>query len=103
VYGVAALSLVAVMVISHQSPFGYSPATYLYMLGLALIPQLIGHSTFNWTLRYMPASLVSITTLGEPVGSAILALFILRETPSPLTLGGGVLILFGIYLSSKNP
>jgi len=69
---------------------------------LALVPQLIGHSTYNWALRYMPAALVSITTLGEPIGSAILAYFILSETPTLLTILGGVLILAGIYLASKT-
>ncbi|MEW5830227.1 MAG: EamA family transporter, partial [Chloroflexota bacterium] len=53
-----------------------------------------------WALKYLPAALVSVTTLGEPIGSAILAYFLLRETPSALTLFGGVLILAGIYVSS---
>lgn len=101
VYGVAAVVLIALMLVSGQSPLGFPPVTYLYMLGLALVPQLIGHSTYNWALKYMPASLVSITTLGEPVGSAILALLLLGEVPSPLTLGGGALILAGIFLASK--
>ncbi len=100
VYGVAAIALIIYMLAAGQTPFGYPPVTYLWMLCLALIPQLIGHSTYNWALRYMPASLVSITTLGEPIGSAILAFFILRESPSALTLFGGILILAGIYLAS---
>lgn len=100
VYGVAAMALLLTMLAARQTPFGYPPVAYLWMLLLALIPQLIGHSTYNWALRYMPASLVSITTLGEPIGSAILAFFILGESPSSLTLLGGVLILAGIYLAS---
>lgn len=100
VYGVAAIALIIYMLAAGQTPFGYPPITYLWMLCLALIPQLIGHSTYNWVLRYMPASLVSVTTLGEPIGSAILAFFILGESPSLLTLFGGGLILIGIYLAS---
>jgi len=102
VYGVAALALLLTMLAARQTPFGYPPVTYLWMLGLALIPQLIGHSTYNWALRYMPASLVSVTTLGEPIGSAILAFFILNETPTALTLIGGALILGGIYIASLS-
>ncbi len=101
VYGAAAIALVGYMLCAKQSPFGYTSVIYLWLLALALIPQLIGHSTYNWALRYIPASLVSITTLGEPIGSAILAYFILDETPSILTLGGGILILAGIYLSTR--
>ncbi len=102
VYGMAAVGLIGIMLIAKESPFGYQPVTYLWILLLALIPQLIGHSTYNWALRYLPAAMVSVTTLGEPVGSAILAYFILKESPTVLTIAGGVLILFGIYLTSRN-
>lgn len=103
VYGMAAIVLLAVMFITGKALVGYSPATYLWIVLLALIPQLVGHSTYNWALRYLPAAMVSITTLGEPVGSAILAYFILSERPTILTIFGGVLILGGIYLASRGP
>jgi drug/metabolite transporter (DMT)-like permease len=102
VYGMAAIVLVVIMLATGSSPFGYSPVTYLWILLLALIPQLVGHSTYNWALRYLPAAMVSVTTLGEPVGSAILAYFILQESPTALTIGGGVLILLGIFLTSRS-
>lgn len=102
VYSVAAIALIVYMLAAGQSPLGYPSLTYVWMLALALIPQLIGHSTYNWALRYMPASMVSVTTLGEPIGSAILALVILGEIPALLTLIGGALILVGIYLSTKT-
>ena len=101
VYGIAAVVLLGIMAVAGQSPIGFPPITYIWILLLALVPQLIGHSTYNWALRYLPAALVSITTLGEPIGSAILAYFILREIPTPLTIFGGVLILGGIYISSR--
>ena len=102
VYGVAAATLLAAMFASGQSPTGYSNMTYVWILLLALIPQLIGHSTFNWILRYLPVTLVAITTLGEPLGSAVLAYFILQEIPASLTIFGGLLILAGIYFSSRK-
>jgi len=102
VYSTAAICLLAFMLIAGESPFGYSPMTYLWIVLLALIPQLIGHSTYNWALAHLPAAFVAITTLGEPIGSAILAYFILQETPTAAILTGGVLILIGIYLASRN-
>ena len=102
VYGAAAAALFAAMFASGQSPAGFSGMTYVWILLLALLPQLIGHTTFNWVLRYLPVTLVAITTLGEPIGSAVLAYFILKEMPASLTLLGGVLILIGIYVSSRN-
>jgi len=100
VYGFAAIVLLGIVLIAHQRVTGYSSMTYLWIVMLALIPQLLGHSTYNWALRYLPAALVSITTLGEPIGSAILAFFFLKETPSLPTILGGILILAGIYLAS---
>ena len=102
VYGISALGLVVVMFLAGQSPLGYPLQAYVWIFLLALIPQIIGHSTFNWALGYLPAAFVAVTTLGEPVGSAILAFFFLQETPSMVMIAGGVLILFGIYLASRN-
>lgn len=102
VYGMASVTLIIFTLISGSTLFGYEPKAYFWIFLLAAIPQLIGHSTYNWSLKYLPASLVSITTLGEPIGSAILAFFILSESPPALTYCGGALILAGIYLSSRN-
>jgi drug/metabolite transporter (DMT)-like permease len=72
------------------------------LLLLALIPQLLGHSSFNWALRYLSAAYVSITLLGEPIGSTILAYFLLGETPTALKIFGAILILLGIYIASQS-
>ena len=102
VYGMCALALIIIMFAAGQSPLGYPLPTYGWIFLLAAFPQLIGHSTFNWALKHMPASLVAVTTLGEPVGSAILAFFILKESPGIATIAGGVLILAGIVLASRT-
>jgi drug/metabolite transporter (DMT)-like permease len=102
VYGMAALVLIGLMFISGQPPLGYPPQTYLWFLLLALIPQLLGHSSFNWALRYLSAAFVSIVLLGEPIGSIILAYFLLGETPAAIQLGGAALILVGIAVASKT-
>jgi drug/metabolite transporter (DMT)-like permease len=101
VYGMAAVVLLGIMLAFGQSPLGYPPLVYVWMLMLALVPQLLGHSTFNWALRYLPASFVAVTLLGEPIGSTILAFVILNESPSALEIGGGLLILAGIYVASR--
>ncbi len=102
VYGMAAVVLVIIMLVARENPVGYSPQIYLWLVLLAVIPQLIGHSTFNWALGYLSAAYVSITLLGEPIGSTILAYFFLHEKPTPLKLIGGVLILVGIYVASRS-
>ncbi|OGO31200.1 MAG: hypothetical protein A2136_09905 [Chloroflexi bacterium RBG_16_54_11] len=102
VYGMAAVVLILIMFSAGLRPFGYPAQTYLWLILLAVIPQLIGHSTFNWALGYLSAAYVSITLLGEPIGSTILAYFILQEQPSVIKLAGGVLILVGIYIASRS-
>jgi drug/metabolite transporter (DMT)-like permease len=77
---------------------GYSGTTYLMMVLLAVVPQLIGHSSFNLALRLIPVTLVSVAILGEPVGATLLGYFILDEVPSAKELMGGVLILAGIFI-----
>jgi drug/metabolite transporter (DMT)-like permease len=102
VYGAAAAALLAVMFAAGESPAGYPPLTYLWFILLALVPQLLGHTSFNWALGYLPASFVSVVLLGEPIGSTILAFLILGEAPGWLKIGGGALILAGIYLASRT-
>jgi drug/metabolite transporter (DMT)-like permease len=102
VYGMAALVLVVLMLARGHSPFGYPPQAFLWFLLLALVPQLLGHSSFNWALGYLSAAYVSIALLGEPVGSTVLAFFLLQETPSALEIFGAILILSGIYVASRS-
>jgi drug/metabolite transporter (DMT)-like permease len=101
VYGISAIVLLVIMIAAGQTPVGYPLQTYGWIFLLAAFPQLIGHSTYNWVLRYLPATLVAILTLAEPIASATLAYLILRETPANGVLLGGLLILLGIYLASR--
>ncbi len=102
VYGTAAVTLVLMTGVAQQTFVGYSPPVYLCFLLLALGPQLLGHSSFNWALAHLPATFVSVATLGEPIGSTILAYLILRETPTPLKIVGAALILVGIIIVSHK-
>jgi drug/metabolite transporter (DMT)-like permease len=100
VYGLAGLVLIAMVLVSGQPAFGFSPMIYVYLLLLALLPQLLGHSSFNWALAHLPASYVSIALLGEPVGASILAAILLGEMPGGLKLVGIGLILAGILIAT---
>jgi drug/metabolite transporter (DMT)-like permease len=102
VYGIAAVVLIIIMFASGQSSSGYPPQTYLWFILLALVPQIFGHSSFNWALGYLSAAFVSITLLGEPIGSAVLAYILLDETPTLLKIFGAILILAGIYIASRG-
>lgn len=102
VYGIAACFLLVLVLLSDQPLVGYPPLAWIWFLLLALVPQLIGHSSFNWALGYVSAAFVSISLLGEPVGSTILAYLLLDESPGLFELIGAILILAGIYLASAG-
>lgn len=81
---------------------GFSAGTYWAFLGMALISQIAGHSSYNWALKWFSSSLVAVSLLGEPVGSTILAYFVLGERLSVVKVLGGGLILIGIYLAAAQ-
>lgn len=101
VYGMAAVVLIGFVLLSGSPTVGFSAGTYLWLVLLAVIPQLIGHSTFNWALGYLPASFVAITLLGEPIGSSLLAFALLGEVPTTGVVIGGSLILGGIAIAAR--
>lgn len=99
-YLAAALALGMAAAGSGSPLSGFPPINWLWILLLALGPQLLAHSSYNWALRYLPAAVVSLTLLGEPVGATVLAYLLLDEQPPLLRLVGGGLILVGIGLAS---
>jgi len=100
VYGIAAIILAFLVLLRREPVFSYSSPTYLWLIALGLIPQLLGHSLFNWALKFISAAYVSLTLLGEPIGTIILALIFLRESPTFLEGIGAGLILMGILVAS---
>jgi drug/metabolite transporter (DMT)-like permease len=102
VYAVAGFFMSVLMLFSKVSFIGYSPTAYLLFFALAIIPQLLGHSSFNYALKYKSSALVSVALLGEPIGSVILAFLLLKETPAAAEIAGGAFILIGIYLVSRS-
>ncbi len=101
-YAIAGLVLGAASVASGQPMLGYQPRTYALLLALAIVPQILGHSVFNWAVRHVPPVYVSVAMLGEPVGATLLAWAILGEPPALTTVLGGVLILAGILAASPS-
>ena len=102
VYGTAAAVLLALTLLTGAELTGYSQTTYVMFFLLAIIPQLLGHSSFNLAARIMPVTIVSVAILGEPVGATLLGIFILGERPGAAEIIGGGVILLGIYLVLKG-
>ena len=96
VYTAAMVTLVVFSLLAGPSLFGYTWLAYLWILLLAIGPQLLGHTSFNWALAHLSTTFVALSILGEPVGSAIFAYFLFGETFMPIQLVGFVLLLVGI-------
>jgi drug/metabolite transporter (DMT)-like permease len=101
VYGVAMVTVLIIAGLAGQQLSGFSAEAYVWLLALGLVPQLIGHSTLNWALRYLSATFVAIVTLSEPIGSGILAFIILGEAVTLSTAIGGIVVLTGIYIALR--
>ena len=101
VYSTAAVLLLLWMLLAGQSLLGFSPGVYLLLLGLAVGPQLLGHTAFNWAIKYLSATFVTVAILGEPIGSTLLALLLLpNQGLQGLQVAGGVLLLLGIAVAT---
>ena len=101
-YGSAAIILWTVVLVMGFRVSGFSNQTIGAIWAMALISQIIGHSCYNWALRYCRTTLVALSFLGEPVGSTILAYFIFREELTLTKAVGGLIILGAIYLAARS-
>ncbi|MCX6023007.1 MAG: DMT family transporter, partial [Chloroflexi bacterium] len=103
VYPITAVLLTLAALATSSPLTGHSPRTMTMIFLLALFPQIIGHSMFNWALGYLPAVTVSATVMAEPAAASLLALLLLGEAPSVAELAGGALILAGVGLVLTAP
>ena len=101
VYGISSLFL-GVFSLGFGTSFEIYPIReYTLFFALALIPTVVGHTLYNYSLRYLEVRAVSTTLLGEPIVASVLAFFILSEVPPILTVVGAAITLTGIYICAK--
>lgn len=97
-YSTGAIILLPLPLLWGQSYFNHPPVIYFYSLLMAIFPQLIGHTSFNWSLRFISPTVVSLVILLEPLGSTALGWIFLGEVPSNLVILGGLIVLMGVAL-----
>mgnify|MGYP001764796026 CR=1 FL=1 len=102
VYGACFVVVVALALATGATLWPQPPRDLAIFAGIALGPMLIGHTGFNWSLRYVPAYVVSLAILAEPVGATLLAWLLpgIAETPGAWTAGGGAVILVGLVFGT---
>ena len=98
-YTVCAIVLVPVVAASGQPFLDVRWQDWGLLLLMALVPQILGHTVFNYLLGQVEATVIAIAVMGEPVGASLLALAFFGETPPWTAAAGGVLILAGVYVA----
>jgi drug/metabolite transporter (DMT)-like permease len=99
---VAALFLLPTPWLFGSSYLGHPQNIYLYVLGMAIFSQLIGHTSLNWCLRWLSPTLVTVAILFEPIAASFLAWLVFGEIPSRAILAGGCLLLLGVALAVRG-
>ncbi len=104
VYGAAFATCIALAVVTRSVLWPQPPSELAIFTGLAIGPMLMGHTGMNWALGHLPAYIVNLTTLGEPIGATVLAALLpgIAETPGLGTLAGGALVLCGVLVASRK-
>ena len=98
VYAVSTITLFFYVLIKGESFGPYPSIDWLWFISLAIIPNLLGHTLFNWSVKYVSTNVISIAILFEPIGAAILAMFIFKEYLVVSQVIGGLVVIFGIML-----
>jgi drug/metabolite transporter (DMT)-like permease len=101
-YGSAAIVLWAAVLSLGVAHTGFSAVTWAAFGGMAVLSQLVGHTSYNWALKWIRTSTVAVSLLGEPIGASLLAWLLFGETLTIAKLVGGGLILSAIYLVARD-
>jgi drug/metabolite transporter (DMT)-like permease len=100
-YAVCSICLLSLLLSRGDRLYPYSAVAWTYFVALAVIPTILGHTVFNWALKHVQPSAVSVTFLGEPLVASGLAFLFFAQRPPLATLIGGALVLVGIYLTTS--
>ncbi len=104
VYSVGTITLFFICLLFNSPLNNLSVKDYQIIFLMAIVAGIFGHTTYNWSLKYIKASIASVALLGEPIGSTLLAYAIpsISQEPSAYTIIGGTIILLGIYFTSRK-
>ncbi|MBO1005452.1 DMT family transporter [Pseudogracilibacillus auburnensis] len=98
VYGISSITLLLYNVVLGNNFFSYSSFHWGLFIALAIIPTFLGHTLFNWALKWMSTSTISMAIVFEPIGATVLAYFILGESVTYSQWLGGTIVIFGLFL-----
>lgn len=103
-YSTAAIALFPLPLLFGIKYTEHSPIIYVYIALMAILSQLLGHTGFNWALRWLSPTFVTLSILFEPIISSFLGVIVFQEIPPLSILWGGLILLLGVAVAvtSKN-
>ena len=99
IYLVAAATVAIVALVIGTPLFGFSWKLYAIFATMAIGPQILGHGSFNYALRYFTPAFLALLSLTEPIGGTVLAYWLFGEVPLPLAFLGMSIILVAIAVT----
>jgi drug/metabolite transporter (DMT)-like permease len=104
VFAVTTVVLFFLCIVTNTALAGYTARDVGIIALMAVVSGIFGHTLYNWALRYLRASVISVSLLGEPLGSTLLAYVLpwIQEVPTVYTVAGGCFIIPGIYLTMRE-
>jgi drug/metabolite transporter (DMT)-like permease len=102
-YAVCAVLLLLWVLAAREPLYPYSATQWAYFAALAVVPTILGHTVFNWAIKHVRPSAISLAFLGEPVAASVLAFVFFGQSPPLATFIGGAMVLAGVYLSMSSP
>jgi drug/metabolite transporter (DMT)-like permease len=98
VYASTAVTCVVVFFLLGLS-FTASLAAIICGILLAIGPQIAGHGSLNYSVKFVSPTLLATLILAEPVFAIFLAAFLFSEVPTFIEISAMSTILFGIILT----
>ena len=102
VYVACSITLVILTAVQGYGVSDLTPSALVSGLLLGVFSTILGHSIFSWCLKFFSPAFVSASKLCEPVVAALVAAVVFAEIPKPLQISGGIVVIIGVYLYSKD-
>ena len=102
VYTVSAIVLMVSSLVLDNPLLGYSIKNYFWLLMLGLIPTLIGHTAFSYSVKFVSPTVIATIPLGEPIIASYLAWLLFAERVPFYVVGGGLIIFIGLIILIIN-
>lgn len=98
VYCVSSITLLIYVLIVEGTFVPIEQMDWLYFLLLAIVPNLLGHTLFNYAVKWVSTNTISMAILFEPIGATILAYLIFNEKLITTQIIGGTIVVFGLII-----